>query len=99
MDNQINKLISDLFSDPSYIEILCSIYENEVTSSSIAKLVELDENEVIQKLDALMENNLVCRRGEKLFYVYSLANPKMCDSILNLKDSFNSIPGFNDSCF
>ena len=50
MDKQINKLISDLFSDPTYIKILCSIYESEVTASSIASLLDLDEDEVVQKI-------------------------------------------------
>ena len=91
MDKQINKLINDLFSDPTYIGILCSIYESEVTASSIASLIDLDENEVIQKLDILVKNNLVYRKLKERFYVYSLANPKVCDSILSLKDSFHSI--------
>ena len=91
MDMQINKLISDLFSDPAYIGILCSIYESEVTASSIASLIDIDEDEVIQKLDTLVKNNLVYRKPKEQFYVYSLANPKVCDSILNLKDSFHSI--------
>ncbi|MEW6196428.1 MAG: winged helix-turn-helix domain-containing protein [Bacteroidota bacterium] len=91
MDKHVNKLISNLFSDPIYIEILCSIYENEVTASSIASLIDLKENEVIQKLDTLVKNNLVYRKPKGQFYVYSLANPKVCDSILNLKDSFQSI--------
>lgn len=91
MDKQINKLISDLFSDPTYIKILCSIYESEVTAFSIASLIGLDEDEVIQKLDTLIKNNLVYRKPKEQFYVYSLANPKVCDSILTLKDSFQSI--------
>ena len=91
MDKQINKLISDLFFDPTYIEILCSIYESEVTASSIANLLDLNEDEVVQKLDTLVKNNLVYRKPKEQFYVYSLANPKVCDSILSLKDSFYSI--------
>ena len=91
MDKQINKLISNLFSDPNYIEILCSIYESEVTASSIANLLGLDEDKVVQKLDTLIKNNLVYRKPKEQFYVYTLANPKVCDSILNLKDSFHSI--------
>ena len=91
MDKQINKLISNLFSDPNYIEILCSIYESEVTASSIANLLGLDEDKVVQKLDTLIKNNLVYRKPKEQFYVYTLANPKVCDSILSLKDSFYSI--------
>jgi predicted transcriptional regulator len=91
MKNHINILISDLFSDPNYIEILCSIYESEVTASSIANLLDLNEEEVVQKLDTLIKNNLVYRKPKEQFYVYSLANPKVCDSILSLKDSFHSI--------
>lgn len=91
MDKQINKLISELFSDLAYIKILCSIYESEVSASSIASLIDLDEDEVIQKLNTLVKNNLVYRKPKEKFYVYSLANPKVCDSILSLKDSFHSI--------
>ena len=35
MNSESNELIAGLFSDSMNIEILCSIYENEVTADSI----------------------------------------------------------------
>lgn len=91
MNRKSDKLISDLFSDPKNIKILCSIYENEVSAADISDLLNLTEVEVINRLEILYKNSLVSKRKLKNSTVYSLKNPKVCDSILFLRDSFEYI--------
>ena len=87
MNSKSNELIAGLFSDSMNIEILCSIYENEVTADSIANLLNLNEDEVTKKLELLYNKSFVKRSQKENGFVYSLANPKVCDYILSLKDS------------
>ncbi len=91
MSKRIDKLISELFADSVYIEILCSIYENEITSASIAKMLNLNKDEVTKKIDFLVKHNLVVRTLKNRSYTFTLKNPKVCDSILMLKDAIYSI--------
>jgi DNA-binding transcriptional ArsR family regulator len=91
MNRKLDKLISSLFSDSENIKILCSIYENEVSAANIASLLNLTEAEVINRLKILYKNSLVSKRKLKNSTVYSLKNPKVCDSILFLRDSFEYI--------
>lgn len=87
MNSESNELIDGLFSDSMNIEILCSIYENEVTADSIANLLNLNEDEVTKKLELLYNKSFVKRRQKGNDIVYRLVNPKVCDSILMLRDS------------
>ena len=79
--------IAQLFSDSRNVEVLCSIYENEVSAGEIAKLLDMSESEVAERLETLCKESFVDRRqrGEGVFY--SMVNPKVCDSILSLRDS------------
>ncbi|MCL5030901.1 MAG: helix-turn-helix domain-containing protein [Bacteroidetes bacterium] len=87
MSSKSNELIAGLFSDSENIQILCSIYENEVSADTIANLLNLNEDEVTKKLELLYNKSLVKRRQKENSIVYSLVNPKVCDYILSLKDS------------
>ena len=80
-------MIAELFSDSKNIQILCSIYENDVSADVIANLLEMNEPEVVERLEMLRKGSLVNRRQEGAGVVYSLVNPKVCDSILSLRDS------------
>ncbi len=87
LNSKSNELIAGLFSDSMNIEILCSIYESEVTADAIANLLNLNEDEVTQKLELLYNKSFVKRNRKENGFVYSLVNPKVCDYILMLRDS------------
>ena len=87
MNVNSNELIAGLFSDPINIQILCSIYENEVTADTISNILDLTEEEVNKRLDILCKQSLINRRQKGNNIFYSLSNPIICDSILKLKDS------------
>ena len=91
MSSKSNELIAGLFSDSENIQILCSIYENEVSADTIANLLNLNEDEVTKKLELLYNKSLVKRKQKGNGIVYSLANPKVCDYILMLRDSVQLI--------
>ena len=90
MNSESNELIAGLFSDSMNIEILCSIYENEVTAEAITNLLNFNEDEVTKKLEMLFNNSFVKRRQKGNSFIYSLVNPKVCDSILSLRDSIEN---------
>ena len=87
MNSKSNALIAGLFSDALDIQILCSIYDNEVTTDVIANLLNLSEEEVTRHLETLCKMPLVIKRQRGNNLVYGLINPKVCDSILLLRDS------------
>jgi predicted transcriptional regulator len=87
MDAEPYGLIAELFHDSRNIEVLCSIYENEVTPNEIATMLEMPESEVTQRLEMLHKNSLVNRTKRKSLVLYSLVNPRVCDSILSLRDA------------
>ncbi len=89
MNSELYKAIAELFSDPKNIQILCSIYENEVSADVIANLLDMNESEVVERLEMLRKEPLVNRRQQGDGVVYSLVNPKVCDSILSLRDSMD----------
>ncbi|PJA99860.1 MAG: hypothetical protein CO128_02155 [Ignavibacteriales bacterium CG_4_9_14_3_um_filter_30_11] len=89
MNSELNKLIAELFSDSNRIQILCSIYENEVTAAEIANLLNISEEEVTEQLEILCRQSLIKLKEKRNDIVYSLRNPKICDSILMLKDSIS----------
>ncbi len=86
-NSKSNELIAELFSDSMDIEILCSIYENEVTTETIANLLSVDKEEVAQHLELLCKLSLVSKKQKDNVILFSLINPKVCDSILMLRDS------------
>jgi predicted transcriptional regulator len=90
LNSKSNELIAGLFSDSINIEILCSIYENEVTADVVANLLDLNEEEVVRHLEKLCAQLFVIKRQRENDVVYSLINPKVCDSILSLRDSIES---------
>ena len=90
MNQKSNELVAGLFSDSINIEILCSIYENEVTVDTIANLLSLNEEEVERHLELLCKQSFVRRKQKENDTVFSLINPKVCDSILMLRDSIDN---------
>lgn len=87
MNPKSNELIAGLFSDVLNIQILCSIYDNEVTADAIANLLNLSEEEIKSHLETLCKIPLVIKRQNGNNIVYGLINSRVCDSILSLRDS------------
>ncbi len=75
MEAELYKLIAALFSDSENTQILCSIYENEVTMDAIPDLLNLTKDEVIKKLELLYNKFLIKRRQKGNGIAYSLVNP------------------------
>lgn len=91
LNSKSNELIAGLFSDSMNIQILCSIYDNEVSTGTIANLLSLDEEEVKKHLESLCEQSFVIKKQRANEMIYSLLNPKVCDSILMLRDSIEKL--------
>ncbi len=91
MNSESYEIIAELFYDPGNIKVLCSIYENEVSADAIAQVLGISEPEVMERLAILCKRHLVNRRQKGDGDVYSLVNPKVCDSILSLRDSIEHI--------
>lgn len=89
MGSESYELIAELFHDSKSIQILCSIYENEVSADAIANLLDMNNEEVTDRLELLCNASLVNRRQDGDLIVYSLVNPKVCDAILSLRDSIS----------
>jgi len=83
----VNEMLGMIFSDPRYIEIICSLHERELSIPEItAKTGDGTEN-ISQYLDNLVETNIVRTRvydGEDKF---TITDTKICESVLMLKDS------------
>ena len=90
LNSKSNELIAGLFSDSLNIQILCSIYDKEVTADAVVSLLNLNEEEVTKHLETLCGKSFVIKRQRENNVVYSLINPKVCDSILTLRDSIES---------
>ncbi len=89
--NKVNLILKNIFSDPSYIEIICSLYEKELNLSEIADIVNLEHDTVSTHLVSLEEIHLVKKFSRNGEYFYSSANSKVCNSIISLKDAIYSI--------
>jgi len=50
LNSKSNELIAELFSDSLNIQILCSIYDKEVTSDAVASLLNLNEENITKHL-------------------------------------------------
>ncbi len=87
LNSKSNELIAGLFSDSLNIQILCSIYDNEVSADTVASMLDLNIEEVSKYLDILCKQSLVNRKQRGDYIVYSLINPNVCNSILALRDS------------
>ncbi len=85
--NTIEWTLNNIFSDPVSVKVICSIYDKCLTVNDIANLLELDNSTVEEHLSSLFKMNLVKRTLHNNGDYYTNVNPKICDSILMLKDS------------
>lgn len=85
--NTIEWTLNKIFSDPVLVRIICSMYDKYLTVNDIANLLDLDNSTVEEHLSSLFKMNLVKKTLHCNEYYYTNINPKICDSILILKDS------------
>ena len=83
----IDEIIKNIFADSFCVNVICSIYEAELTSFAISDLLNLNDDVIKEKLRLLLEMNLVKKVTKNSNDYFTLTNPKVCDSILMLKDA------------
>ena len=87
----INKTIHEIFEEPNLIKVLCSIYDKEVSKKEIAPFLDIEFIDIENCLRKLTGTGLLKLRLTDGIKYYSLANEKICDAIINLKDELNKI--------
>ena len=89
--NNVNMMLKNIFSDSCYIEIICLLYERELSATEISDLLNHDKNFIENHLEALVQLNLVrkVQKNNNDFFISS--NPKVCDSIISLKDALYNV--------
>ena len=89
--NIVNETLRNIFSEAGLIDVICSLYERQLTSAEISEFLNLDNATIERNLEQLTNMNLI----KKIFYngkeSYAVTNPKLCDSILMLKDAIYRI--------
>ncbi|MBI1937051.1 MAG: hypothetical protein HYS25_02905 [Ignavibacteriales bacterium] len=83
----VDEIIKNIFADSFCVNVICSIYEMELTSFAISDLLNLDDALIKEKLHLLLDMNLVKKVTKNSNDYFTLTNPKVCDSILMLKDA------------
>ncbi|MHB1687889.1 MAG: helix-turn-helix domain-containing protein [Ignavibacteriaceae bacterium] len=89
--NKVNEILKNIFSDSSFVDIICSVYEKELTPLAIANLLNVDSATIEEHLKTLLELKLVKKISKDAGVYFFLSNPKVCDSILMLKDAVYNI--------
>ncbi len=89
--NKVNEILKNIFSDSSLVDVICSVYEKELTSLAIANLLNVDNVTIEEHLKTLLDLRLVRKISKNANEYFSLTNPKVCDSILMLKDAVYNI--------
>jgi len=88
----VNEIIKNIFSDTNLLEIICSLYERELTPEQLAEQNNLDELHLAEQIKLLEKYKLIRQVNKEGIKYYTSANPKVCDSIISLKDAlYNSV--------
>ncbi len=89
--NKVDETLKNIFSDPYLVDVICSVYEQELTPLTIASFTNLDSEIINEHLRKLLELKLVKKVTKENEEYFTLAYPKVCDSILMLKDAIHSV--------
>lgn len=89
--NNVNETLRNIFSDAGLIDVICPLYENRLTSTEIGNLLNLDNTTLEKYLRQLLEMKLIKKLSINNTDSYTVVNPKVCDSILMLKDALYSL--------
>lgn len=90
MEDNYN-LISVVIGDKINTEILCSMYDKNICAKAISSLLDLDVDEITSRLKILFQFNIISKIQKDSDDYYFLTEPKICDSLLMLKDALNSL--------
>ncbi|HAB50795.1 MAG: hypothetical protein A2330_00600 [Ignavibacteria bacterium RIFOXYB2_FULL_36_7] len=80
-------LLSKIFADKLNVEILCSLYDKNLCANAISSILNLEINELEQHLEILVQYNILTKIQNDSDVSYYLKEPKVCDSILMLKEA------------
>lgn len=90
-NQNFNKTIKAIFEEPNLVKVLCSIYDKEVSKKEMISFLDIEFNDLEKCITKLTANGLLKHRSKDGAKFYSLANEKICDAIINLKDELNKI--------
>ncbi len=83
----VNETLSSIFTEIGLVDVICSLYEKQLTSVEIGILLDLDHTTIENNLNQLINMNLVKKIKKNNTELFMVTNPKLCDSILMLKDA------------
>lgn len=89
--NLINSTIKEIFTEPKLMEVLCSLYDNDLNPAEISSLLDIDLDEVEKCMALLCKAGLVTNKIKDGIEFHSIANTKVCDAILMLKDELYKV--------
>ncbi|MDP1993855.1 MAG: hypothetical protein Q8K40_01275, partial [Ignavibacteria bacterium] len=80
-------LVSKIFADKINIGIICSLYDKNLCANTISSILDLEIDELDQHLETLVQYNILAKIQNDSDVSYYLKEPKICDSIIMLKDA------------
>lgn len=86
-NGDISNIVSKIFADKINIGILCSLYDKNLCASAISSILNMEIDELERHLEILVQYNILTKIQNDSDISYYLKEPKVCDSILMLKDA------------
>lgn len=86
-----NDLLSIIIGNKINTEILCLMYDKHLCAKTVSSLLALDIDDVTNRIQILHQFNIISKIQKDSDDFYSLTEPKICDSILMLKDALYSL--------
>lgn len=85
--NNFSNLFSEILSDKINIDIICLMYDNQLSTKTVSALLDLDIDEIKHRMEILLSSGIISKLHRDYDDFYYLTEPKVCDSILMLKDA------------
>lgn len=92
--NQTTELCREIFNNKLNVEVLCSIYDKKLSTDQIASMLTISAIEAQEIINHLLQIGIVSIISVDQIEKYYLRQPKICDSIIMLKDAVYSL-GFH----
>jgi len=89
--NKTTELLCEIFSDKLNIEVLCSIYDKKLSANQISVILNIPKIEAIKLLEHLFQIGVISKTIIDETDCFFLLQPKICDSIMMLKDALYNI--------
>ncbi|MDF1612059.1 helix-turn-helix domain-containing protein [Stygiobacter electus] len=84
-------LLNKIFADKLNVEILCSLYDKNLSVNDISSMLNLEIDELERHLEILVDYKILTKIQNESDVSYYLKEPKVCDSIIMLKDALYSL--------